>query len=151
MSKVASVFLLGGLFKLKKRIIIVGMGEQKQFVLPKINGTSGNGGSLMEQVWTFITENTLYVAAGYAILLLALTVYSIHRINRSIRLQKKQMKKIQDMLSAIEPGQDRVLTEEEAMPASTVDQEEQGQAVPAEGWTREQEHLVNEVLGEVFS
>ena len=105
----------------------------------------------MEQVWTFITENTLYVAAGYAILLLELTVYSIHRINRSIRLQKKQMKKIQDMLSAIEPGQDRVLTEEEAMPASTVDQEEQGQAVPAEGWTREQEHLVNEVLGEVFS
>ncbi len=105
----------------------------------------------MEQLWTFVTDNTLYVAAGYAILLLALTVFSIHRINRSIRLQKKQMKKIQDMLSAMEPGHERLMKEEVTMSAGALEQEEREQVVTAEGWTREQEHLVNEVLGEVFS
>ena len=104
----------------------------------------------MEQIWTLIADHTLYVTAGYAVLLLMLMMFALHKINRSIRLQKKHMKKIQEMMQAMDARQNSD-AKEEAVVDDTLSEEGEGQALAMEGWTSEQEHLVNEVLGEVFS
>ena len=104
----------------------------------------------MEQIWAFIADHTLYTAAGYAVFLLVLMMFAIHRINRSMRLQKKHMKKIQDMMQAMEDRQNGAKVDEPATDDIPEDKEE-GQALAMDRWTSEQEHLVNEVLGEVFS
>lgn len=105
----------------------------------------------MEQIWTFITDHTLYVAAGYAMILLVLMVLTLHRINRSIRLQKKQMKNMQDTILNLFACPNGNENEEKTAVTDTAAGGEKGQAVAMAGWTSEQEHLVNEVLGEVFS
>lgn len=108
----------------------------------------------MEQIGTFFISHSLYTATGCAMILLLFMVFILHRMNQLLRLQKKQMKKIQDTMQILleqKQVEEKQKKEAAGETGTTADAVRKGQASMAAGWTSEQEHLVDEVLDEVFS
>lgn len=87
-------------------------------------------------------------------LLLLFMVLILHRMNQLLRLQKKQMKNVQDTMQIIleqKQAEEKQKKEAAGTAGNRADAIRKGQASMTAGWTSEQEHLVDEVLEEVFS
>lgn len=105
----------------------------------------------MEQMQYILTEYATYIAAGWAGVMFVIMAVTLHRINKSIRLHKKDTKILQEELKEVRlqiEMQEHVQNQETV---SDVDTVKETAASEARNWTKEQENLVNAVLGEVFS
>lgn len=107
----------------------------------------------MEQMQYILTEYAMYIATGWAGIMLIIMAITLHRINKSIRLQKKAAKQLQEEIKEVRLQIE--LQEQHAENLQIAAEMEkaagEGEASGSENWTKEQETLVNAVLGEVFS
>lgn len=107
----------------------------------------------MEQMQYILTEYAMYIAAAWAGIMLIIMAVTLHRINKSIRLHKKATKELQEEIKEvrlqIELQEQNV--ENPQMAADTEKTVKEELDAKTENWTKEQETLVNAVLGEVFS
>lgn len=107
----------------------------------------------MEQMEYLLTEYAVYITAVWAAVMFLFAAVTLHRINKLIRLRKKELQSLQDEISGLRL-QIEIQAQQEAESQLTreMDSDEKYEAEEREeGWTTEEETLVNAVLGEVFS
>lgn len=106
----------------------------------------------MEWIRYVLTEYTMYLSAAWMGLILILMVVILHRINKVGRQQKKNTKamqeQLQDMLCQLEEKESHVVLNNEVV--ASLEADAKGSQDMTKTWTKDQEKLINAVLGEVF-
>lgn len=111
----------------------------------------------MEQMKYVLTEYAVYILAAWAAVMLFFAAVTLHRINKSIRMHKRDIRNLQETTAEIlEVIEMQRAESKEVMAAAGINEAEEESETGvssngAENWTKEQEILVNAVLGEVFS
>lgn len=107
----------------------------------------------MEQMEYLLTEYAAYITAVWAAVMFLFAAVTLHRINKLIRLRKRELQSLQDEISGLRLQIEiQAQQEAESQLAKMPDSDERyAAAEKGEGWTTEEEKLVNAVLGEVFS
>lgn len=106
----------------------------------------------MELIRFILTEYTMYLSAAWMGLVLIFMVVTLHRINKVGRQQKKSTKALQeqleDMLCQLEEKERHVILNNDVVASLEADAKESKDITKT--WTKDQEKLINAVLGEVF-
>lgn len=106
----------------------------------------------MEQMEYLLTEYAVYITAVWAAVMFLFSAVTLHRINKLIKLRKKELRNLQDEISGLRLQIEiQAQQESENKMEKMADSQETQTSTGKEGWTTEEEKLVNAVLGEVFS